>query len=142
MCRLLSLNIDYNKWPINPESSEKPMPEIDLIDLYTPHNWKVHQVRINDEFKSLREIVGQECNLKSCASDGGFAVDYYKRNGTIRGLFFFDVEQVFMDLDGCYGEMMLGRLQSPWRGHAPGSLVFAVAKGVDEGFFMVGVAAV
>jgi hypothetical protein len=112
--------------------------KIDLISLYNFHTWEVRQVKIGEEFKALQNIL-DDCGLRSCAAESALALNYYNKTGTIKGLFFFDAEQVFMDLDKCYGEMALGILKQDWRDYPAGSLVFAVAK-IDGGCFTVGIA--
>lgn len=118
------------------------MSAIDLEKEYTPRNWKVYELEIGDDYRTLRELLTstEETGLKSCGSSSEVAIDHFKRTGSVEGLFFFDTEQIFMDLDDVvYGQMALGKLTQEWRGHPAGSLVFAVAKGVDEGKFTIGV---
>jgi len=110
---------------------------MDLTMLYVPKEWAVCEVDIG-EYQELRFILGPT-EFKSCGSDSCLAMEYFTRRGSVEGLFFFDTEQIFMNLDKVYGEMALGRLEREWRGHPVGSLVFIVAKGVDEGKFTVGV---
>ena len=114
---------------------------IDLEKEYTPRNWAVYELEIGVEYRTLRELLTstEETGLKSCGSSSQVAIDHFERTGSIKGLFFFDTEQVFMDLDGVYGQLNLGKLTQEWRGHPAGSLVFAIAKGVDEGKFTIGV---
>ena len=115
---------------------------IDLEKEYTPRNWAVYELEIGVEYRTLRELLTstEETGLKSCGSSSQVAIDHFERTGSIEGLFFFDTEQVFMDLDDVvYGQMALGKLTQEWRGHPAGSLVFAVTKGVDEGKFTIGV---
>lgn len=118
------------------------MDKIDLEMQYTPKEWVVYELEIHGEYKVLKEILSskEEVGLILCGSDSEVAKGHFERTGSVKKLFFFDTEQILMNLDKCYGTMGFGGLTQEWRGHPVGSLVFVVAKGVEEGNFTVGVA--
>lgn len=112
---------------------------MDLTMLYTPREWKVYELEIRCEaYEELRALL-LPTDLKSCGADSQYAKNHFMRTGSVDGLFFFDTEQIFMDMDKTYGEMALGHLSQKWGLHPEGSLVFVVAKGAGEGKFTVGV---
>lgn len=116
------------------------MDTIDLTTEYTPREWEVCEIEINGEYRTLKEILSQEeVGLFSCGANSSIAIDHFEKTGSVEGLFFFDTEQIFMDLDKVYGQMDLGKLTQVWKDHPVGSLVFVVAKGAPEGKFTVGV---
>ncbi|OGZ58699.1 MAG: hypothetical protein A3B96_00180 [Candidatus Spechtbacteria bacterium RIFCSPHIGHO2_02_FULL_43_15b] len=113
----------------------------DLTLLYTPREWCVYVLASATEWqKELRPLLKPEETLISCGSSSEVAHNYYRRNGSVAGLFFFDTEQIFMFNDErTFGEAFLGRLAESWRDHLPGSLVFAVYRGIDKGSLTIGV---
>lgn len=112
---------------------------MDLTMKYIPREWDVYEVEIDGEYRLLRELL-EKADLISCGSDSKLAQERFGHTGSIEGLFFFDVEQIFMNLDkSTYGVMNIGVLTEEWRDHPIGSLVLVVAKGAPEGKFTVGV---
>ncbi len=115
---------------------------LDLTLKYTPREWILEEVTITQELRDLDACLSteQESGLTSCGSDSEYARRRYEQTGSLDGLFFYDTEQIMM---GCgrshFGQMRLGRLISSWRGYTPGTLIFVIAKGVDEGKFTVGI---
>lgn len=113
----------------------------DLTLLYTPHEWKTQRIQIACEEWTRLVSITTDAGLTSCGGNSGLSHSIFERTGSISGLFFYDVEQIFMGLgETTYGQMLLGTLAKPWREYAAGSLVFAVSDIDDQHFITVGVA--
>ena len=89
---------------------------------YTPHKWKMYELYITNECRGLENIL-EKTELDSCGAGSQVSIDHFHRTGSVDGLFFYDTEQIFMDLDKIYGVMKFGRLTREWRGHPIGALV-------------------
>lgn len=114
------------------------MDAVDLERQYTPRDWEVYELEIDSEWRELQKLT-ETTGLTSCGASSAFALDHFKRTSSIDGLFFYDTEQIFMDLDTVYGELFLGKLTQEWRGHPVGSLVFAVTRITEKSKFTVAV---
>lgn len=115
------------------------------ISAYKPRDWSLYEVSIPSEERDLLLRSSQEIEdneLFVCGGESEKAKDWWERSHSVKGLFFFDIEQVWsMGFDKAYGGYLL-RLVEEWKGHPKDSLVFVTYKGVDEDsrFFTIGVA--
>lgn len=113
------------------------------ISAYEPKKWTLHEVPLqSDNWTALKESVEKNSQVQVFAAESPMAVDWWKKNGSVKGLLFYDLEQLWqMELDDVYGVNHAGRLTKNWKEHTAGSFVMILCKGVtnDPPFFTVAV---